>query len=132
MTGATHPAARGSLQCGNCGGCLHRSQRGNHFELLLAWAGVYPYRCADCRKRIYKRIPQPPAQERPPAPAGPKTHLPLPRSPGKSRWWRQAELLRTRREILVYGLALAAFLVLLCWEILSLSWPDPLETGDGH
>ncbi|HYM10175.1 MAG TPA: hypothetical protein VEU62_05570 [Bryobacterales bacterium] len=41
-------------------------------------------------------------------------------------------MLRTRREILVYGLALAAFLVLLCWEILSLSWPDPLETGDGH
>lgn len=100
--------------------------------MLLAWTGVYPYRCADCRKRIYQRRQRHPAEgprTAPAAPANTKEHLKQRRS-RKTRQWKCTELLRARREALLYGLALAGFVVLLYWGILSLHWANPWLTGE--
>jgi len=89
--------------CPSCGSSrLRRSRRRGIFDVLRSWSGVFPYRCAECQRRCFrKRHDQVHHQHQ--APARPD------KRPEANRRARQRKL----REILFYILSIAAFLAFL-------------------
>ena len=92
----------------NCPKCktdhAHRSHRVGWKDHVLSLFAYYPYRCKECELRFYQRRPAP-LPEATEKPTATETEI---RATRAGYQWK-----RRRREFLLYGWALVAFLVFL-------------------
>ena len=87
--------------CTNCKtDHAHRSHRQGLKDYILSFFRHYPYRCNECGHRFYGLPPEPPKPSEPPS----ATEAEI-RATRKSYEWK-----RQRRDFLLYGSALLAFL----------------------
>jgi len=81
----------------------HRSHRQRWKDYVASLFEYYPYRCTECRHRFFVLRREPPGTAE--KPTATETEIRVTRS--KLKWRRK------RRELLLYGWALLAFLVFL-------------------